>query len=152
MSFADLFFPVTTIALSVALWSCWRSGKPAREAKRLKAEQDHRDAVAEAKRIAEAQFTADVISVLDDIVRGRIDAEKQMYTHHGRDTVKYPSVKLLQDMKGDRAVIERILGRADRTHERITELSQQVCEVNSVLRMYHPRNSPANEFPTIRKG
>lgn len=151
MSFADLFFPVTTIALSVALWSCWRSGKPAREAKRLKAEQDHKEAVAEAKRIAHAQFVDGVVSVLDDIYSGRIEPGRQC-DWQGNARYSHPSVKLLQDMKEDRGVIERILGRADRTHARIDELTNQLHEVHSVLRVYHPRHGKSQELPTIRKG
>ncbi|QHJ82266.1 MAG: hypothetical protein [Caudoviricetes sp.] len=151
MSFVDLFFPVTTIALSVALWSCWRSGKPAREAKRLKAEQDAKNAREEARRIAESQFTDDVISVLDGIYRGRIEPGRDC-DWQGRPHYKHPAVKLLQDLKGDREVIERILGRADRTHARIDELTTQLHEVHSVLRVYHPRHGKSEELPTIRKG
>lgn len=151
MSFANLFFPITTVALSVALWSCWRSGKPAREAKRLKAEQDHKEAVAEAKRIAHAQFAADVVSVLDDIYSGRIEPGRQC-DWQGNARYSHPSVKLLQDMKGDREVIERILGRADRTHARMNELENGLHDIRTTLRPYHPSNSPANEFPMIRKG
>lgn len=135
MSFADLFFPVTTIALSVALWSCWRSGKPAREAKRLKAEQDHKEAVAEAKRIAHAQFAADVVSVLDDIYSGRIGPGRQC-EWQGNARYSHPSVKLLQDMKGDREVIERILGRADRTHARLAEVENGLHDVRRSLHPY----------------
>lgn len=151
MSFADLFFPITTIALSVALWSCWRNGKPAREAKRLKAEQARKEAVVEAKRIAQVQFTADVLSVLDHIYSGRIEPGRQE-DWQGRERFAHPAVKLLQDMKGDREVIARILGRADRTHDRIDELTNQLHEVHSVLRVYHPRHGKAEELPTIRKG
>ncbi|UKL14716.1 hypothetical protein [Pseudomonas phage Pf17397_F_PD1] len=151
MSFANLFFPITTVALSIALWSCWRSGKPAREAKRLKAEQDAKNAREEARRIAEAQFTADVISVLDGIYSGRIEPGRQC-DWQGNARYSHPSVKLLQDMKGDREVIERILGRADRTHARMNDLENGLHDIRMTLRPYHPRSCPSNEFPVIRKG
>ncbi len=152
MTFAQLFFPITTIALSVALWSCWRSGKPAREAAAAKREQAHKDAVAEAKRLKDQQFTADVIGVLEEIVAGRIDASRSSYTQSGREFYRFPAVKLLQQLKGDREVIDRILGRADQTHARIDELTTQLHEVHSVLRVYHPRHGNIETLPTIRKG
>lgn len=152
MSIVDFIFPVATLALSVALWSCWRSGKPAREAAAAKREQAYRDHLAEAQKVRDRQFAADVIRVLDEIVAGKIDAERSDYGSSGREFYKFPAVKLLQQLKGDREVIDRILGRADRTHARIDELTNQLHEVHSVLRVYHPRTSPPNEFPTIRKG
>lgn len=152
MNGVTFFFAITTVFLMVLLWSCYKNGAPAREAKRATEKAAHKEAQAVAKRQAEAQFAADVISVLEDIVAGRISAQRSDYGTSGREFYKFPSVKLLQDMKGDRAVIERILGRADRTHARLDELSTQIREVHTVLRVYHPRHGNIETLPTIRKG
>ena len=152
MNGVTFFFAVTTVFLAVLLWSCYKSGAPAREAKRAAEEAARKEAQAVAKRQAEAQFAADVISVLEDIVSGRISAQRSDYGTHGREFHKFPSVKLLQDMKGDREVIELILGRADRTHNRMNDLENGLHDIRMTLRPYHPRSCPSNEFPVIRKG
>lgn len=152
MNTVTFFFIISTVILSLLLWSCYKNGAPAREAKRAADEAARKEAQAVAKRQAEAQFAADVISVLEDIVSGRISAQRSDYGTHGREFHKFPSVKLLQDMKGDRELIERILGRADRTHNRMNDLENGLHEIHMTLRPYHPRSCPSNEFPVIRKG
>lgn len=152
MKGVTFFFAITTVFLMVLLWSCYKNGAPAREAKRA-ADKDAAEAArTAAKRKAEAQFATDVINVLEDIVSGRISAQRSDYGTTGREHYKFASVKLLQDMKGDRELIERILGRADRTHNRMNDLENGLHDIRMTLRPYHPRSCPSNEFPVIRKG
>lgn len=147
MSLMQLFFPVATIALSVACFACWKTNKPLRE----KAKEEARAAADKAaKEVAEGRekdrrnnFRKELYSDLEQII-----ATPDMLVDHRYGSLLRGTgyrwkhlaefilrVKNLQDQGSAIASLEKRLFEQTKT---IRELVQQNRDIQKALQMGNP--------------
>lgn len=147
MTFASWFFPVATVALTVACYACYRSNKPLREEAAKKAEAELQQARNEAARVQreaqQAQFSEDLWGTLQYFL-DRPDRFQSGNHSHRHGGFKY-GVMLRFFETFNRSRHEDVESRLKSLEERCTaqartirDLKMQSANVHQALQMGQP--------------
>jgi len=137
MSLLELFFPIATVVLAVGCYTCYRTGKPARELlaekRQAEAEKKEREERDGRERNRQNLFNKEFLEMFDAVLR---DPQRYLTPslHSHRSGWKYPAIKDLIDQTRH----WEQLGRTNRSQEnQINDLIKSHRELRAEVKEVH---------------
>lgn len=135
MSLLELFFPIATVVLAVGCYTCYRTGKPARELlkekRQAEAEKKEREERDGRERNRQNLFNKEFLEMLDAVLR---DPGRYCNTLSFGKSALYPQVASLVDQLRN----WEQLARTNRSQEKqITDLIKSHRELRAEVKEVH---------------